>query len=112
MKIDDVRWVNLFDLTKVDDRAAFLAEDSINFKLFKGTANGMGLRCLPRCVVELVHARKEVRRFPAIEAEIFFPVSLDCGGHSRNAPFPFDTVAGSARRWYAQPSACFSDRME
>ena len=49
---------------------------------------------------------------PPIESKLFLPVFWGCGRHLRDDPFPFETVAGSTRRWYAQASACFSDRME
>src|SRR6185437_7302457 len=48
---------------------------------------------------------------PASNPEILLRFLWGSGGHLREDSFPFETVAGSARRWYAQPSACFSDRM-
>src|SRR3569623_1577694 len=99
MKIDDAVRVDLRDLTKVNDRTAFLAENAVNAELLNNSAKGMGLWHLPRYFVELVHARKEMGRLTVFEAEVLLPVLLRCGSHLRGAPFPFETVAGSARRW-------------
>src|SRR5437868_2583763 len=98
MKIDDGGRVDFCNLTKVNDRTAFLAENAVNSELLKSPAKCMGLRDLPRCVIQLIHARKKVRRRPFVEAKLLLPVLLGCGGHWRYDPLPFEAVAGSARR--------------
>ena len=59
MKIYDCGRLNLFDLTEVDDRTVFLAEDTFYAKLLKSTSNDKGMWHSRRCTVELLHARKK-----------------------------------------------------
>src|SRR3989339_392604 len=97
MKSNDIGGVNLPDLTEVDDRTVFLAENALNAKLFKGTAKDMGMRHLPCCAVELVYARKEVRRFSAIKAKVFLPVIWRSGDHLCETLLLFESIINSAR---------------
>ena len=105
MKIDDVGGVDLPDLTEVDDRTAFLAENALDAKLLKGSAKGVGMRHLPRCAVELVHAGKEVWRLSVIKAKVFLPVFLGSGHHFRADLLPSKSVMDSARNWHSQPGS-------
>jgi hypothetical protein len=98
MKIDDLGRVNSPYLTEVDDRTAFLAENALDAELLKSTAKGVGSWHLARCVVELINARKEVRRLSALKAKVFLPVFLGSGVHFPCADLLlFETVMDSAR---------------
>ena len=56
MKIDNIDGSDLPDLAEIDDWIAFLTENALDAKQLKRATKGMGMRHLPRCAVELVHA--------------------------------------------------------
>jgi hypothetical protein len=102
MKLDDLGGVNLPDLKEVDDWTAFLAENALDVKLLKCTAKGMGMQHLPRCVVELVHTRKKVRRPSAIKAKVFLPVFLGSDDHFRADLLLIESVMNSANSCHSE----------
>jgi hypothetical protein len=72
-------------------------------KLLKGTAKGMGMWHPPRCIVELVYARKEVRRLSVIKAKVFLPVFLGSGDHFGVDLLPLESVIDSAEQLSSWP---------